>query len=291
MLIFSYLAIFTKSHRKFSGLKIIKCQVVKLSILALLEPKLGAQYDFLLKRSRISLAKSIRSHIGKMLNYANSFRKLCLIKLSIDRYSSQNTEEKKLLQLLGKKWSQCSQSSRLLKKNFLKQLTYADLEWHMYASMKTRKQLLYLYKGSEEQLIIFRSSLKSSNSNMHCIGEYLQILQLSLKSSRCILYKYVKKFVHLLQIDCIIKENSIYLFRPSNSSLKNLTASVKRKLYHKNYQGRWRVNAYIDRSKVAIDIERLLFFWRIYYLGLLSRSDVLQVNQITDYILYRWQMK
>lgn len=123
------------------------------------------------------------------------------------------------------------------------------------------------------------------------LSSYLSILNINLKSVKCAAYQYFDRTIDLCGIRCTIANKLSYSYEPNKQAVANLMRKLKRELYHKNNKGYWRANTYICPPQALLSIEKILQSWLMHYSSALSNHQILKINRIADYVLYKWQIK
>lgn len=287
----AFFELLSKSNVACNSLVDIKLQIAKYFIFILLQPKLNAKESSLAANKILDFINCLTSHVSKMLKFVNSFKSICVTALDFNSYDDKNSSSAKVLKLLGLNLI-FSQYANLLSNLYLVEaIVKIGFEWHLYTSMKTKQVCNILYLTKKNSLYFFLSHIASLDKIANHFGRYLSALSVNLKSVRCSTYSYLNKTIYLGHIECIFVDNYNYSYRPSKQSIANLIDAIKQKLYHKNAQGYWRASNHICSYQALLAIEKILQSWLSYYSGLLSNMQVLRINQIADYVLYRWQVK
>ncbi len=230
-------------------------------------------------------------HTIKILDYLSLCKNIQCVTVDPELSDNKNINIKRFLKSLSQPLILLPQLRLLLNKKLSEIITYAGLKWHIYTNIRAKYLYSYLQLTTRKKLVFFSSSLSILRKAIRYLGSFLSKLRTNLKSPKCILYKYVKNFIHLFDIDYIIRYNLKCVHKPSQHSVENLILSIKQKLYHKNKRGYWRVSNCINLLQAVLHAKNMLSLWYMHYSSVLRKSDALKTNKIIDHILYVWQTK
>jgi hypothetical protein len=257
----------------------------------LLQPKLDARENSLVANKMLNFINCFTSHANKMLKFFSSPKDIRLTALDLNRYDGKNIGTAKMLKLLSINLI-FSQYLNLISDLYLvKNIVHAGLEWYLYTNMQAKQVYNILYLAKKNYSYFFLCHIESIDRIATYFGSYLSALSINLKSVKCNIYNYLNKDIYLGRIEYVFANSRNCLYRPSRQSVADLIDKVKQKLYHKNIQGHWRASHYICTYQALLSIEKILQSWLSYYSVLLGKMQVLRVNQIADYMFYKWQVK
>lgn len=212
-------------------------------------------------------SKTISTKLNLLLKRQSLYFK-CKISKSINKYIENENELYELLIMI----------------------MYTGLEWYIYTNIKNKNLYTDLYFVSEGEKLFFVSNFSIVNKILEYIAKFLSLININLKNMRCIVYKYTNSLIYFRDIDLKINNRIHYTFHPSKKSIKDILYMVRNKLYHKNKQGHWRTNNYINSANAVLYINQILHLWYSYYSDILNIKEIFKINQITDKILYMWQI-
>jgi len=233
----------------------------------------------------------LKDHASQMLRRIKSYEDIYSLVLNFDEFNTRNINLAKLKNYLDEFFNSYNELSFALSCYMLKKTILVDTEWYLYTNGQSKYLYTCLCTVKENHFFFFLHCSSFSDRAVKMISRFLSVLKINLKSIKCRLHKYIQYVIHLCIIDYLLKGDTVYLFRCSNAAVKKVVLSVKQKLYHKNYQGYWRITKRNNPYQLVQQIEKILCVWCIYYSCALTKLEILKINKAIDYAFYKWQMK
>ncbi len=267
-------------------------QLVRYLTIALLEPEWKAKSENRKsKNKKSSIIDYLKKCASKTMCHLQSSKDNRSLVLNTDIYNSKNIDIKKLTKSLGSICIPCTELNLFICQYVLKKIMHIGLEWYLYTSMQINHLCFYIQSAQEKHFFFFLHCGDFSANTVEKISVFFDKLKLSLRSIKCIVYKYIKHLINLFAFDYLGKNIFNYLFKCSDTVIENLVIKIKKKLYHKNKQGFWRANVYTSLHQPVLQVKEVLYLWRSYHSSILTKSQVLKINKTIDHMFYKWQMK
>lgn len=279
-----FIGLLSKSNTRLNSLKTIKLEVAKYCVFVLLKPALDA-------KNSLNFLNCSPDHVKKILCSKHSAKSSQLTALGLNKYDNKNIADGQILSFSRIGPISSPYLSMIPSLYIVKAIVHTGLEWHLYTNMQARQvsRILHVIKKNDSCFLLCRATYFDRLINYS--GNYLSMLNINLKSVKCVACQYPDCTICLNGTHCIIVNRYRYLCEPSKAAIADLVLKVKHKLYHKNTKGYWRANAYICPSEALLSIEKVLQLWVKYYSSMLSNLQMLTINQMIDYIFYKWQVK
>lgn len=258
----------------------------------MLEPELeGKNESHKSESKKNSAIKRLQDYASKTLCYLRSSKDKQSLILNINTRDNKNINVRRLTKYLGELSIHCIELNLFIGQYILKKIIYTGLEWYIYTNMQVNHLCLYMHSVQKQLFFFFLHCPSFSLNTVKKMSGFFSILKVNLRGIKCSLYQYIDYLMHLFTFDYISKNISSYLFRCSDIVIEKLVKKIKQKLYHKNKHGFWRANAHICSHQLIFKIKEMLYSWCSYYSSILSRSKIVKINKIIDYIFYKWQIK
>ena len=288
----SYFKLFKQEIASFCSLKIIKSAIAKYLVCILAQPELDSkQENFTLTQKAGSFVGCIANHASKLFCSSYFCKNAPCVLIDWQTCKIKNVDVERFSKFLGKFFFYLNTTEVFISMQLLEKAIYIGLKWYVYSNTQIKFLSEFLYSVKEKKLIFSSLCLLVFSNAIKHLSQYLSKFKVNLKSLICIFCKYVKKSVHLFYIDCVTKNSSSYLFRPSKQSIKHLITSIRNKLYHKNKKGRWKNNNSINSLRGMVLAQEVLSIWYDCYSSILSKAEVVKINRVADRIVYKWQTK
>lgn len=184
----------------------------------------------------------------------------------------------------------------------LKKIFYTGIEWislcnHLYNYKFYHYSSCRFYryfKYNNNWIKIITNNHKYFINSFSLLSEALglplnKLKFFSINKKKLFLFNFTirnQEFINILK-NCNFKS----IIEISPKSFHTLVYKIKKILYHKNLDGKWRPNIGISLQKSLLKIRSKFLKWYNYYYYIISKESIKKYYQIIDSILFRWIKK
>lgn len=314
-LTYIYFSILKKIKLSTYILKYVKSELAKHVIFILLKPEWLAKIErCLILQQKKDYIKTITNHISQIINKHKKNNKLCQVQIQyylvckninysklIKKVDSHSIILKKLYSYLVRQdfffnddlSTFCTDRFTFKDKlsYLLEMIFFTGLEWFIYSNIKRRYFYLETYLINQAEKIFLFSNILTINYLIKYLSIFTQNKSKNLKSLKINIYIIFFRHIIFNDIKIILNNKLRNKVKPSKKAFEYIFYTIRCKLYHKNNKSFWRSNNQLRIHEVLLFINHLLQSWLSYYLNILNKIEIKNLNKQLDGLIYLWQRK